>query len=90
MDELLNQYVTNASSEITTDFMSQVVQLVLIPSVIILVLILTVYTMRLVHRHKVDKAIFEIRDMLRAQQTTATPSQAKTVAAAEPVTKTEL
>lgn len=58
----------NLTSSVTTNVQSDLTKLmgwVLIPSIILTFIVLIVYVAHLVHRHKVDKAIFEIRDAIR-------------------------
>lgn len=59
-DSLTSNVTSNVQGEL-----HKLMALVLIPSIVLTIIVLAVYVAHIVHRHKVDKAIFEIRDTLR-------------------------
>ncbi len=68
INQVQQSLTTDLTSTVTSTINDQVTKLAeqfLIPSLIVSLVILVVYITRIMHRHKVDKAIFEIRDMLR-------------------------
>ncbi len=76
MDEL-NQYVQTTVGDATTDIVNMLVQYLVVPTIIFMVLFLVVYIIKSVHRHRVDSAILEIRDILRDSKTTKLPEDTK-------------
>lgn len=60
----------DTATDISSNIINQLLGWTLIPSLIFLGLFLLLYVIRSIHRHKVDKAIFEIRDMLRESRAT--------------------
>lgn len=65
LQQALNTNVTDSVSSGVQDQLGKLIAWVLIPSIILTLIILIAYIAHIVHRHKVDKAIFEIRDTLR-------------------------
>lgn len=59
-DSLTSNVTSNVQGEL-----EKIMVWVLIPSIVITFVLLAAYIAHVVHRHKVDKAIFEIRDTLR-------------------------
>lgn len=78
INDYLQTNVGNVTSDVTSNVINTLLQWVLIPSLVIIAIFLTIYIVRAIHRHKVDKAIFEIRDMLREMHPAApAPTNAK-------------
>lgn len=77
-DTLTSNVTSNVQSEL-----EKIMAWVLIPSIILTLAILVVYIAHVVHRHRVDKAIFEIRDTLREMKLGQVPV-APTPAPSEP------
>lgn len=79
---LQQTFTDNLTSGVTSgvqDQLGKIMAWVVIPSIILTVIILLAYILHLIHRHKVDKAIFEIRDMLREMKSAGTfPATAAT------------
>jgi L-lactate permease len=65
LQDALSTNVTNSVSSGVEDQISKIIAWVVVPSIILTVILLAAYIAHIVHRHKVDKAIFEIRDTLR-------------------------
>jgi hypothetical protein len=65
LQQALSTNISDTTNAAISDTMNQLISWTLIPSLIFLGLFLLLYIIRSVHRHKVDKAVFEIRDMLR-------------------------
>ena len=77
---LQNALNTNVTDSITSEVQDQFEKLlvwVLVPSIILTVIVIIMYIVHFIHRHKIDKAIIEIRDTVRelklAQTTPANP-----------------
>ncbi len=73
LNQIQQSLTSNVTSNVTssvTDQINNLLGMFIIPSLVITVIILALYIARMVHRHKVDKAIFEIRDMIREMKTT--------------------
>lgn len=76
LQDLLNQnnpITTTNSTPITAE---QLVLWITVPSMVIIVLLLLVFISNAVRRHKLEKAIFEIRDILREMQQQTDPAKA--------------
>lgn len=71
INDYLQTNVGNVTSDVTSNVINTLLQWVLIPSLVFIVIFLAIYIVRAVHRHKVDSAIFEIRDMLREMHPTS-------------------
>jgi L-lactate permease len=65
LQQTLNTKVTDSVTSGVQDQLGKLIAWVLIPSIVLTLIILIAYIAHIVHRHKVDKAIFEIRDTLR-------------------------
>lgn len=63
--DTVNQYIQTTLGDASSDISGMFFQWLVVPSLIFMITILAVYTWRAVNRHRVDKAIFEIRDTLR-------------------------
>jgi len=80
MDELnaLLQSMTTSTNGGTSDTLKQLLAWTVVPSIVFFGAFLVYFAFHIIHRHRVDKAIFEIRDNLRemkARQTiNANPS----------------
>jgi len=83
LQQNLTDNLTNGVTSGVQDQLGKLMAWVVIPSVILTVIILVAYIVHLVHRHKVDKAIFEIRDTLREMKraglSSDTPRPSQTV-----------
>lgn len=65
---LQNALDTNITNTVTSGVQDQFEKLlawVLVPSIVLTAIMLIMYIAHLVHRHKIDKAIIEIRDTVR-------------------------
>lgn len=65
LQQTLTDNLTSGVTSGVQDQLGKIMAWVVIPSIILTVIILLAYILHLIHRHKVDKAIFEIRDTLR-------------------------
>jgi hypothetical protein len=61
----VNSLTQGLTDNVTTDITGQLVAWFLIPSIVITVLFLVIYSAHIVRRRHVENAIFEIRDLLR-------------------------
>ena len=63
-DSLISNVTTNVTSTVNEQISNLLAQL-FIPSIVVVSVILLFYIIRIIHRFRVDRAVFEIRDMLR-------------------------
>lgn len=61
----LNSIQQDLTSNVTSSVTDQLINWILIPSIVFTVLFLVFYIAHIIHRHKIDKAILETRDILR-------------------------
>lgn len=89
----LQQNLTNSvSSNVTNSLTSQLTNWLLIGSTVLTVLFLIFYVAHIIRRHRLEKAIFEMRDLLRDirdAQTVRVPRQPEIAKAALPAQETE-
>lgn len=69
MDQI-NDYIQTSLGSVTSDITDMLFQWLVIPSLIFMVVIVAIYSMRAARRHRVENAIFEIRDLLKNTDTT--------------------
>lgn len=65
----LQEKLTTNISDTVNDQLSKIFMQYFLPTIIFMCVIIVLYVMRAIHRYRVDKAIFEIRDTLRAERT---------------------
>lgn len=73
LQQALSTNISDTTNAAISDTINQLIGWTLIPSLIFLGLFLVLYIIRSVHRHKVDKAVFEIRDTLREMKAQQLP-----------------
>ncbi len=61
----LQEKLTTNISDTVNDQLSKIFMQYFLPTIIFMCVIIVLYVMRAIHRYRVDKAIFEIRDTLR-------------------------
>lgn len=84
----LQQSVTNS---VSTNLTKQIMAWVLIPSIVLTVVILVLYIVHAVRRYRLEKALFEIRDLLRdMQKNQSTQAPVHTAAASMPNTPKDI
>lgn len=62
---LTNDFTNNVTSSVADQLMGWLI----VPSIVITLVFAILYIAHLIHRRRVDKAVFEIRDILRQVQT---------------------
>ena len=89
----LQQNLTNSvSSNVTNSLTSQLMDWLLIGSTVLTVLFLILYIVHMIRRHKLEKAIFEMRDLLRDikdAQTLVAAKHSKAIDATRPLPEVE-
>ncbi|MFZ1801702.1 MAG: hypothetical protein WAW62_01165 [Candidatus Saccharimonas aalborgensis] len=63
----LQEKLTTNISDTVNDQLSKIFMQYFLPTIIFMCVIIVLYVMRAIHRYRVDRAIFEIRDTLRAK-----------------------
>ncbi|MGB2687216.1 MAG: hypothetical protein WBC12_04165 [Candidatus Saccharimonas aalborgensis] len=66
----LQEKLTTNISDTVNDQLSKIFMQYFLPTIIFMSVIVVLYVIRAIHRYRVDRAIFEIRDTLRAQHST--------------------
>lgn len=77
MDKLTNlqdTLTTNVNTAVN-DQISKLLDQFLIPTAVVTIVIVLFYIGKSIHRYRVDKAIFEIRDTLRLMKNTSAPRE---------------
>lgn len=69
--DVITNYLQTVTGDAASNITDMLFQWLVIPSIIFMVIIVALYTWRTVNRHRVDKAIFEIRDTLREMNLTS-------------------
>ena len=73
--DTLNALQQTVAPGVSTDTVNQLLLWSVVPTVVFLLAFAIYYIIKSVHRHKVDTAIFEIRDMLLEMRATSTSNE---------------
>lgn len=64
--EQINDYIQTSLGNLSSSVTDMLFTWLVIPSIVFMVLIIALYTYRTIRHHKVENAVLEIRDLLKA------------------------